>query len=127
MENTPQYIEEVTRSVCESFNSKLRDELLNGEMFYSLAAWVVIEDGRKHYKTGRPQSSLGYKPPALSAVIWSKAQSVPATPATPDVADKPPCINFHPGPADWGRPGGSPPLHQGDGPAFICNINTITQ
>lgn len=36
---------------CESFNAKLRDELLNGEIFYSLAeARVVIESWRKHYK-----------------------------------------------------------------------------
>ena len=35
---------------CESFNSKLRDELLNGEIFYSLAeAKVIIEAWRRHY------------------------------------------------------------------------------
>jgi putative transposase len=51
---------------CESCNSKLRDELLNGEIFYSLAeARVVIEGWRQHYNTVRPHSSLGYKPPAL--------------------------------------------------------------
>ena len=50
---------------CESFNSKLRDELLNGEVFYSLAeARIVIESWRQHYNTQRPHSSLGYKPPA---------------------------------------------------------------
>lgn len=50
---------------CESFNSKLRDELLNGEIFYSLAeARIVIEGWRQHYNTQRPHSSLGYKPPA---------------------------------------------------------------
>ena len=43
---------------CESFNSKLRDELLNGEIFYSLAeARVVIEAWRVHYNTVRPHSS----------------------------------------------------------------------
>ena len=47
---------------CESFNSKLRDELLNGEVFYSLAeARIVIESWRQHYNTLRPHSSLGYK------------------------------------------------------------------
>ena len=49
----------------ESFNGKLRDELLNGEIFYSLKeAKVVIEQWRKHYNTKRPHSALGYRPPA---------------------------------------------------------------
>lgn len=44
---------------CESFNSKLRDELLNGEIFYSLAeAKVIIEAWRRYYNTERPHSSL---------------------------------------------------------------------
>ena len=50
---------------CESFNGKLRDELLNGEIFYSLKeAKIVIEKWRKHYNTKRPHSALGYRPPA---------------------------------------------------------------
>jgi transposase InsO family protein len=50
---------------CESFNGKLRDELLNGEIFYSLKeGQLVIEQWRKHYNTVRPHSSLGYRPPA---------------------------------------------------------------
>jgi len=54
---------------CESFNGKLRDELLNGEIFYSLKeAQVVIEQWRKHYNTVRPHSSLGYRPPAPQAI-----------------------------------------------------------
>ena len=53
---------------CESFNGKLRDELLNGELFYSLKeAQVVIEQWRRHYNTRRPHSSLGYRPPAPAA------------------------------------------------------------
>ncbi|OJX05141.1 MAG: transposase [Caedibacter sp. 38-128] len=49
----------------ESFNGKLRDELLNGEIFYSLKeAQVLIEEWRLHYNHIRPHSSLGYKPPA---------------------------------------------------------------
>lgn len=49
----------------ESFNGKLRDELLNGEIFYSLKeAQVMIERWRKHYNTKRPHSALGYRPPA---------------------------------------------------------------
>jgi transposase InsO family protein len=56
---------------CESFNSKLRDELLNGEIFYSLAeAKVIIEAWRRYYNTERPHSSLGYKPPAPEAIAW---------------------------------------------------------
>ena len=55
---------------CESFNSKLRDELLDGEIFYSLKeAQIVIEEWRQHYNTVRPHSSLGYKPPAPEAIL----------------------------------------------------------
>jgi putative transposase len=50
---------------CESFNGKLRDELLNGELFYTLnEAQVIIETWRRHYNTVRPHSALGYRPPA---------------------------------------------------------------
>lgn len=50
---------------CESFNGKLRDECLNGEIFYSLReAKVIVEMWRTHYNTRRPHSSLGYRPPA---------------------------------------------------------------
>ncbi|MEC4723930.1 integrase core domain-containing protein, partial [Noviherbaspirillum sp. CPCC 100848] len=50
---------------CESFNGKLRDDLLDGELFYSLKeAQVVIEQWRRYYNTQRPHSSLGYRPPA---------------------------------------------------------------
>jgi putative transposase len=56
---------------CESFNGKLRDELLDGEVFYSLAeAKVVIEGRRQHYNTSRPHSALGYRPPAPEVVPW---------------------------------------------------------
>lgn len=49
----------------ESFNARLRDELLNGEIFYSLKeARIIIESWRQHYNNERPHSSLGYKPPA---------------------------------------------------------------
>ena len=59
---------------CESFNSKLRDELLNGEIFYSLKeARIVIESWRRHYNEIRPHSSLGYKPPA-PAVLFPGAR-----------------------------------------------------
>jgi putative transposase len=75
---------------CESFNSKLRDELLNGEIFYSLAeARIVIENWRQHYNTKRPHSSLGYRPPAPAAAPWPAALPQPASPATSNVAAKP--------------------------------------
>lgn len=55
---------------CESFNSKLRDELLAGEIFYELReARVLIEGWRYHYSTARPHSSLGYKPSAPEAIL----------------------------------------------------------
>ena len=75
---------------CESFNSKLRDELLNGEIFYSLAeARIVIESWRCHYNTERPHSSLGYRPPAPEAVQWPAPLRGPASPATPAMVPKP--------------------------------------
>ena len=53
----------------ESFNGKLRDELLNGELFSTLSeAQVVIEHWRRHYNTQRPHSALGYRPPAPETV-----------------------------------------------------------
>ena len=54
----------------ESFNARLRDELLDGEIFYSLKeAKVVIESWRRHYNTLRPHGSLGYKPPAPEVFV----------------------------------------------------------
>jgi len=69
---------------CESFNGKLRDELLNGEVFYALAeAKVIIEGWRRHYNTSRPPSALGYRPPAPEVVLW------PARPTIRPVAPRP--------------------------------------
>jgi len=46
----------------------VRDELLNGEIFYSLTeAHVLFEAWRRHYNTIRPHSSSGYRPPAPEA------------------------------------------------------------
>ena len=54
----------------ESFNGKLEDELLNGEIFTTLLeAKVLIEKWRKEYNTVRPHSSLGYKPPAPETIM----------------------------------------------------------
>jgi len=53
----------------ESFNGKLRDELLNREIFYNLKeAKVLIENWRKEYNSLRPHSSLDYRPPAPEAI-----------------------------------------------------------
>ncbi len=55
---------------CESFNARFRDELLNGEIFYTLKeAQIIIEQWRKHYNTKRPLSALGYRPPAPETIV----------------------------------------------------------
>ncbi len=62
---------------CESFNGKLRDELLNREIFYTLEeAKVLIENWREEYNTLRPHSSLGYRAPAPQALAWKPAFSM---------------------------------------------------
>ena len=54
----------------ESFNARLRDELLNGEIFCSLKeARIVIEQWRRHYNQVRPHGSRGWRPPAPEAHI----------------------------------------------------------
>lgn len=58
----------------ESFNGKLRDELLNGEIFYTLKeAQVLIERWRIHYNTIRPHSAIGYRPPAPQTILPRRA------------------------------------------------------
>ena len=62
---------------CERFNGKLRDECLNGELFYSPnETQIVIEEWRVQYNTRWPHSSLGYRPPepeAYHPVIFTNA------------------------------------------------------
>jgi putative transposase len=54
----------------ESFNGKLRDELLNREIFTTLGeARVLIEQWRREYNQVRPHSALGYRPPAPEAIL----------------------------------------------------------
>jgi putative transposase len=80
---------------CESFNSKLRDELLNGEVFCTLQeARIIIESWRQHYNAVRPHSSLGYRPPAPEAFILSRpaAQLQSAPPPARSLAS-PPILN----------------------------------
>jgi len=77
---------------CESFNSKLRDELLDGEIFYTLEeARVIIENWRRCYNEIRPHSSLGYRPPAPRVLMPARpaAQPEPASPAAPSLAQRP--------------------------------------
>lgn len=58
----------------ESFNARVRDELLNGELFYSLKeARIIIESWRRHYNGIRPHSSLGYQAPAPEVFVSSLA------------------------------------------------------
>ncbi len=66
----------------ESLNGKLRDELLNGEIFYTLTeAKVLVECWRREYNQVRPHSSLGYRPPAPEAI-----RPVPSPPLSPQWA-----------------------------------------
>ncbi|GFZ85658.1 hypothetical protein GCM10019071_13680 [Sphingobium fuliginis] len=53
----------------ESFNARLRDELLNGEIFFSLEEVRIVTGWwRDHYNRARPHSSLGYRPPAPETI-----------------------------------------------------------
>jgi transposase InsO family protein len=80
---------------CESFNSKLRDELLNGELFYSLAeARTVIESWRLHYNTKRPHSSLGYRAPAPTALLCRLLHPNPLRLPPQPWQPNPPCIRL---------------------------------
>ena len=90
----------------ESFNARLRDELLNGEIFYTLReAQIVIESWRRHYNTIRPHASIGYKPPAPEVFMpafaaWPAALRRPAPPAT---LAQPPTLSQH---STWTTSGG---------------------
>ena len=79
----------------ESFNARLRDELLDGEIFYSLReAQIIIESWRRHDNSVRPHASLGYRPPAPEVfgpafAAWPAALTRPAPPARLPVAPRP--------------------------------------
>ena len=79
----------------ESFNARLRDELLDGEIFHSLReAQVVIEGWRRHYNTVRPHASLGYRAPAPEVFVPALAARTaaplrPASPTTRVMAPRP--------------------------------------
>ena len=74
-----------------SFNARLRDEFLNGEIFYTLKeAQVLIESWRRHYNVARPHSSLGYRPPSPETIImpsWPPGSATLRRP--PSLAEKP--------------------------------------
>jgi len=80
----------------ESFNARLRDELLDGEIFYTLKeAQSGIESWRRHYNAVRPHASLGYQAPAPEVIVpalaaWPAAQSRPTPPATLPLEPRPP-------------------------------------
>lgn len=76
--------------VGESFNGKLRHELLNGELFTSLTeARVVLGDHRRHYNHRRPHSSLGYETPASFASACRQAPPLVLAPLA--LAPSPAC------------------------------------
>src|SRR6516165_2852476 len=69
-----------------SFNGKLRDELLDRELFYTLAeAEILTEWWRQEYNHLRPHSALGYRPPAPEAIapppLCARPIALPAMPA----------------------------------------------
>lgn len=79
----------------ESFNARLRDELLDGEIFYSLKeAQIIIEGWRRHYNTVRPHASLGYRAPAPEVFVpglaaWPSARCEGAPTAPLGLAKRP--------------------------------------
>ena len=77
----------------ESFNARLRDELLDGEIFYTLAeAKIIVESWRRHFNTVRPHGSLGYKPPAPEVFVpamTARATAQPGLATPPALAARP--------------------------------------
>jgi putative transposase len=79
----------------ESFNARLRDELLDGEIFYTLReAEIVIESWRRHYNMVRPHASIGYRAPAPEVfvpvlAVWPAARPRPAPPAMLPLVPRP--------------------------------------
>jgi transposase InsO family protein len=79
----------------ESFNARLRDDLLDGEIFYTLReAQIIIESWRRHFNAIRPHESLGYKPPAPEVFVpafaaWPAALRRSASPTTLQLAQRP--------------------------------------
>ncbi len=93
---------------CESFNGKLRDELLAREIFYTLKeAEVLIEQWRRHYNTVRPHSALSYKPPAPETILpIPEVTTYAPVPASGSISTKPKSL-IRGGPDRSGRPQGA--------------------
>lgn len=74
---------------CETFNGKLRDELLNTELLETLLeARILVERWRRHYNTVRPHSALGYVPPAPEAIQPRPSGLAPLSlPASAELAE----------------------------------------
>jgi transposase InsO family protein len=83
---TPTYIRsdngsEFTAKAVREWLGRLGDELLNGEIFYTLTkARVLIERWRQEYNTFRPHSSLGHRAPAPEAIPWPPTASASLQP-----------------------------------------------
>jgi putative transposase len=93
----------------ESLNSRLRDELLNRELFTSvLEAKVITEDYRQEYNQRRPHSALGYQTPAVLSGRCRPARTVADRP----LGALPQTPGFHPQPGSAG----------GRGPPRIENV-----
>jgi transposase InsO family protein len=80
LEVRPLYIEPGSpweNGYVESFHGKLRDELLNGEVFDTLwEAQVLLEQWKREYNAVRPHSRLGYTAPAPEAWTWDRRQEL---------------------------------------------------
>ena len=62
---------------CESFNARFRDELLNGEIFYTLKeAQIIIEKWRKHYNAKQPHNALRYRAPTPETIVQLDQKTV---------------------------------------------------
>jgi hypothetical protein len=89
----------------ESFNARLRDELLDGEIFYALKeAQVLIEQSRQHYNAIRPHSRLGYRPPAPEAIVppnWPSGSAPLRRPSS--LAEQPTMHQHSTWTSHWGR------------------------
>ena len=102
---------------CESFNSKLRDELLNGEIFYSLAeARIVIESWRQHYNTQRPHSASATSRRRPSPCCGRLSRAHQPWPPSP------PCIRFEPG-HQMGAGHGVSSVGAGSSPASAVSLS----
>ena len=72
LSSVPGY-ESLARQKFDCTHETLRDAMLNGEIFYTLAeARIIIERWRVHYNTKRPHTSLGYRSPAPEVIMLLK-------------------------------------------------------